>query len=256
MIGPLITDGFGTFAGKRFLPISGFYSSTAWILASSVQKTATAGFPTSVTTATVDTRGADLIVAILTDQNDLDVAFSDSQTNTWSTAVSPTPGNLEDNTILYSRSPTTSSIHTFTYPSDGLGNNPTCVVAAFKGALLAGAILDQTNEFDTALGVTTAQPGSITPTVNGELIISGITHAVASATPNVLDIIANIASGTFNLGTGVGWTQQAAKAAINPTWTMNVASGVTVTIASFKGANAPIVTRIMVPINLLLHTVN
>ena len=201
---------------------------------------------TTVTTGAVDTTGANFVVALMTFDNTVaTVTMTDNKSNgngtnlTKKTAASPIRGCAQ---LSYWINPTCGSGHTFTNTgSSGLFG--TLAVAAFSGVKVASAF-DQQNGFgDPTSGHTTIQPGSITPTENGELIIAGwelddptnTTWTVNSGF-TITDIQDAIVGATY--GGVLAYLVQGTAAAINPTFTRSNADSANradaAVIASFK----------------------
>jgi hypothetical protein len=190
-----------------------------------------------VTTTAIDTTGADLIV--------VSGAFfgtptlSDSESNTW-TALTVQNGSAgEQSRLYYCANPTTDAAHTFTLT--GASTFPTIGVVAVSGA--ASSPFDQENGFSVGTNGTSIQPGSITPSEDGCLVVTGVTTAGgASHTINgtyTASVVDNLASNHY--GHGIGWHIQSTAAATNPTWSWTNSVGRTSAIASFKpdtGASA------------------
>ncbi len=194
--------------------------------------TAAQGTTATVTTAAIDTRGANLIIVVL-DEIGI-TTLTDSASNTWSTAAS-----IAVNTtlrIFYVLNPTTSATHTFTQPSVA-SSFPGIAVACFSGAA-AAAVADQVSTGTESTGTTHAC-GSLTPTVDGELIIYALgnnflTAAIDIGTiANVLPLISNVSEGV-----GLAYEIQATAAARNATWTISNSQTITIA-ASFKSDGIP-----------------
>ncbi|MEY5098927.1 MAG: hypothetical protein RJA36_1646 [Pseudomonadota bacterium] len=198
------------------------------------------------TTSGVDTTGANLIVlAVSRYKAGGAVTVSDSKSNTW-TALTEAPV-VSDGTVrlYYCYSPTVGAGHTFT--ASGTGIYTTIGAIAFSGA--ASSPFDQQSTNYASTSGTTIQPGSITPTEDGEVIVSA-TEFGSGATSSTID---SSFTETFDqaAGSGVNYTTTAAyliqttAAAVNPTIT---GSGATAyrssVIASFKaaagGASGPV----------------
>lgn len=111
--------------------------------------------------------GANLFVAVASGRGTL--AVSDSLSNTWSIAVSDFSVSGNGGAIFYCLNPTVGASQTFNTLS---GSFDIMNVTAWSGAA-ASSVLGPTNFADTLTG-STFQPGSVTPTSNGSLIVSGI----------------------------------------------------------------------------------
>ncbi len=178
------------------------------------------------TTGAVDTTGANLI--ILATSNDTGAAaVSDSKSNTW-TPVANEVGVAPRVRLFYCFNPTTDAAHTFSNDPAGSGGFPAIAMAAFSGAVTSP--LDQHSE---ASG---AQPGSITPSEDNELVITaGIHSATASqsvSSPFDAHQTANLI-GSTGYALALAYEIQTTATARNPTWSGS-ASGQFTVIASFK----------------------
>jgi len=203
-----------------------------WTLLSSTSMQDT--FSGGVTSSAINTIGADLIV--FTYSGSGAVALTDSQGNTWLTAVSTTPN--QSASISYTRNPNTSATHTFT----ATNNNCACAILAYSGSLTSVDPKDQTNSADL-ITPTTEQPGSITPTQNNELIV--YLNSLDAPTANTagvdsgftvqffIEVIVNNAYGSVT-----STLVQGTAAAVNPTMTRGQAGAHTdsALIVSFEGA--------------------
>ncbi len=185
-------------------------------------------------TSSIDTTGATLLICSLVGGN-LTIGMSDSKGNTWTALTSQDSGSGVTNTILYVKNPTVGTGHTFTFNSGG--SVPAIAVAAFSGA-------DTTSPFDIQNGNpsgsgTTIQPGSITPNNNNELIITGLVMRLTETASidsgfTITDQVA--LAGGLNYGVALAYKIQTTAIAVNPTWTITLASSSAATIASFKAS--------------------
>lgn len=194
------------------------------------------------TSAAINTTGANLIVVAVTRYDPSgQPTLSDSKGNTWVglTSTTLTTGALR---LFYCYAPTVGTGHTFTTT---LSTSYSSVhVAAFSGA--AASPLD--GETADTTGSAIGRPGSITPTVDGDLIISAVVHATGS-TPWAIDsgmTILNSQAGTSGQGFSgaIAYKVQTTAAAINPQWTISSGNVGTPAIAAFKAAvvAAPVLT--------------
>lgn len=191
---------------------------------SGVIQGAKAGGLTSVTTDAVDTTGKDLIVLSFNWYAGASSGFtgaptvSDSAGNTWTALTERSVGSgdlIYKERIYYCVNPTTSATHTFT--ASGVNGYWSAGYVAATGA--HATPLDQQAGSGATTG-TTLQPGSITPTANGCLLISGCdfssgtTGAINSGfTASAVDYVVEV-----NVGGGIASLVQATAAAINPQW--------------------------------------
>jgi hypothetical protein len=185
----------------------------------------------SATTASLDTTGATLLVAVCMDASTTGV--TDSKSNTWATAVvQTTSGNTLG--IYYVKNPTVGTGHTFTCGS---------VVASISVAAFSGtdttANVDQTNSHFQA-GTATIQAGSITPSASNEIVIGAFGDA-DNHPPYSIDSSytiyahANYVAG-LAFGSALAYLIQTSAAATNPTWTFAASGSPYSAIASFKAA--------------------
>jgi hypothetical protein len=208
-----------------------------WTLISSVEGLSVGG--NTITTSAINTTGADLIVIVaLWYDLPMDASgFSDNQTNSYFLSSTSSPVVGSRCAIAYVYAPAVSSSHTFTF--NATGGAPTIFVMAFSGAL--ADVIDQQNVSGHSGSGTTSPPqvtGSITPSVNNSLIITGIAtvadsggHTVAS--PFILSNQANGVSGNSMAG-GAAYYIQPTAGAITASWSWSDTAGVATIIASFK----------------------
>lgn len=185
------------------------------------------------TTTGINTTGANLLVVVV-GSGGAGTSFSDSYSNTWSTADSnaTTDGSAA---LYYCYNPTVGTGHTF---SLGIGYGGVCF-AAFSGS--ASSPLDQHLASNTSdLSVLTYQPGSVTPTTAGQLIISGLSIGKTSTAISIDSgfTIIDTAQGTSGstYGASLAYLVQTTAAAANPTWTRDQSGDCWGVNVSFKVA--------------------
>jgi hypothetical protein len=230
---------------KYALPagFSAWDATAAWTLLASGSQ----GAETSASVS-IDTTGADLIVAVCTSYgNSPPATLTDSNGNTWATAVDLAPGgSYLIGYILYAHKPVVGANHTFTWDvTGGALLYGTLEVLAFSGSSLTDPVLDQTNSLYSTSSAT-SQPGAILPSQNNSLIITG-----SSQSPDNSSALTSLAidapyivveSQPYNpgnyFGGGAAYQFQATAASTNPTWSWTPAyTGQAIAvIASFKGA--------------------
>lgn len=202
-----------------------------------VSNTAAGGTSTTVTTAAIDTTGADLLVVAVSEYfGATGASLSDSKSNTWTQLTAYVTADYLRIRLYYCQAPTVGTGHTFTYS----GTDVYCAVAvsAFTGSAATPA--DQQN----GAGVTSAtqvQPGSITPSENNCLVVSALAYDLTETVTvtegmTITDQIQRVASEHFALG--LAYKIQTTAAAINPTWSWTTAERAVATVASFKAAAA------------------
>lgn len=196
------------------------------------------------TTTTVNTTGADLIVIAVSDFAN-GATPSDNQANTY-TQVGPSESTTRQIAKIFAcKSPTTSASHTFT-PGGNNGWNDVQVWSGSASGTLTAITDASSGGKSGALGSTTVQPGSITPTQSNELIVCSLTlDDPSTTTPPTINSSftvstwgAETAGSTF--GSGFSYLVQSAANPINPTWTRpnagtNSAGQDGSVIVSFKG---------------------
>lgn len=189
---------------------------------------------TTATTAAIDTTGANLLAAVIVDYDGVTSTIadaSDSKANTWTPLTTRKTVGDERVTIWYSVPTSVGSGHTFT--ASRAGTFPSIHVVAATGALAT--------PFDVENGATTTgttiQPGSITPSTNGTLIITGVAasnEATGFSIGSGFTQLGNFTN-TANHQAGSGaYLVQNPAAAINPTWTAVANTTHSAAIAAFK----------------------
>jgi len=209
---------------------------------------------TAVTTASQDTTGATLLVAVCFRDTGGTTAMSDSKSNTWAQAVitpsaTGVAGVRAD--VQYVKNPSSvGSGHTFT--CGGTASFASIVVLWFSGTDTS-ANVDQTNSNNGgAPPVTSITTGSATPSANNEAVIvvlgaddNEASFSLSTCTGCSIDQQHATAAGTA-YGFAVGHVIQTTAAAVNATWTPSSSdgSGMSAGIATFKAAGAaPAVIR-------------
>jgi hypothetical protein len=192
------------------------------------------GAASSTTTTAVNTTGANLLVVSVTGKHGT-YTVSDlvgGNSNTWMLAFSYSNASDQANLYYCANPAHTGSGHTVTVTSSSLE-----VVVGFLAVSGASASpLDQHNGNTT--GSTTIQPGSITPSQNGCLVVTNVETYTGNPTGvsgggTWTDTLVNYVSSTV-IGGGFGYLIQATAAAINPTWSMSVSeTNAAAGIASF-----------------------
>lgn len=220
----------------------------------------TGGGPGPFTSSAIDTTGATLLVIVTANAVTWDPVISDSKGNTWNSALDV--DDVSNNSHLmvhYAYNPTVGSGHTVTV--DGALNFISAEVAAFSGIKTTANPVDQTNTGRVG-SAATVQPGSITPSVGGALIVCGLGTAGPagiSASINSGFAITDqlpLSSGNY-YGSALAWLAQGSAAAVNPTWTE--ASGshdLTAGIVSFLPGPASVAIAITESPDVVAATLN
>lgn len=185
---------------------------------------------TSTPSAAIDTTGATLLIASFSSGSPADV-ITDSQSNTWIPLTAPTSGN--PGRLFYVLNPVTSIIHTF----QSTGNVPSACIGAF----------DTVDTFDSESGLggistPTAQNGSLTPSANTNLMISGLggrpsTTFLIDSGYTVTD--GESIQGGVNFGSALAYLEQASATAQNPTWATTNQGDLSVCNAVFITSGPP-----------------
>lgn len=187
----------------------------------------------ATSSAAIDTTGADLIVAVACGQSG---TFQDNLGNTYIQAVTTSDVTRGASSLYYCYNPTVGSGHTFSVA----GGYEAVSVAAFSG--IADSPLDATSAANSGgNAVLIIQPGSITPSSDGELIIAGMGGGKTFSTVSVDSgfTVADIEPGVANqnYGSAIAYLFQTTTAAVNPTFTRDQSGESYAVIASFKAAS-------------------
>lgn len=167
------------------------------------------------TTAPLDTAGADLLVAAISD-NTGSTVLTDSLGNTWRKAAGPTTINGPDSTLYYASAAHVGTTQTFTLA--GTGTSPSVVIAAFSGG---DGTLDAVASA-SALFASNLAPGSVQPHANQELVVTAVADTSTSATAVITAPFTRIGAITqangMHFGGGLAYLIQTTATAENPTW--------------------------------------
>lgn len=184
----------------------------------------------TVTSAGIDTTGADLIV-ICAVHFGSGLSVSDSKGNTWTSLTSRTGTNTRLSSF-YVASPSVGGSHTFTF--SGTANLfPSLTVMAFSGA--AASPFDR--ESGASGSGTSAQPGSVTPSENNCLVVGGIgVSGNRTFSVSGLTLQHQIGNDGNHQAMAAGYTIQTTASALNPTWTISASDNWASEVAVFKSA--------------------
>ena len=178
------------------------------------------------TTGSIDTTGAHLLVAFVASYDGATApTLSDSKGNTWTgrTAVSRSGaqrGRFHDVTTT----PTVGTGHTFTLTGSGVFAS--LLVLAFSES--ASPAFDGESAGSTFSAANSAQPGSLTPSVNDSVLITALAlDGVSTESINGGFTLTNEAENVPGACYGVtgAYLIQTTAAAANPTWTLFNQSG-------------------------------
>lgn len=200
-----------------------------------VASTSATGTDSSVTTGSIDTTGATLLVICIAVDGGATPTISDSKSNTW-TALTASTQTVK--TILYYvANPTVGTGHTFS--NTGAFNFCSLFVQSFSGVTTTSPF-DQQNG-STGTGSATLVVGSVTPSENNEVVVVGLGFN-ESGTPISINggftetSEQNFGSGN-NYGGAMAYLIQTTAAAAAPTWTRGANVGAMASrSATFKAA--------------------
>lgn len=199
----------------------------------------------TATTSSMDTTGADLLVAILNFYH-IDVVspatITDSKGNTWSTVLSTVATNYTLRQYV-SRPTSVGTAHTVSWGESTDPTYPSLIVFAFSGSVASPA--DQSTGATKASGTTLAT-GSVTPTENNEVLVAGAGWD-AAATPTIDSGFSTpvqvSAVGAQHVAVAASYKIQTTAGAENPTWSsLNDGEG-QANIATYKDGRTPKNTR-------------
>lgn len=175
---------------------------------------------TGGTSDAVDTTGADLIVLVVAFYEQTQTV-SDSNGNIWTLIRRETYFDIASCSLYYCKNATVGAGHTFTV-SSAAGGNSSVAVSAFSGANTT-APLDQQNGAQVTF-VSTAQPGSITPSQDNCLVAAGIMigdNESVSSIDGGFTLAAQAGTAFSTARAGIAYLIQTTAAASNPTWTIS-----------------------------------
>jgi len=203
---------------------------------------ATSGSLDTCTTGSANMTGVNLLVACVGWGGTGTPAISDTSSNSYTGRTSQADTFGVSVKCYDAQGATVTSSMTFTVTTTG-SQAPSLIVMGFSGALTSSGF-DQTNGSSPGSGVTSVQPGSITPSVNGEVLIDAQTltdGAQASisidsgfSTPETVSF-----SGGNHYGVSMAYFIQSTAAAINPTESWTTSANAANRQYSYKPASTP-----------------
>lgn len=200
---------------------------------------ATGAGANTFTTSSINSSTANFIACGLSENGSGSVTLSDSNTNTWNklTEQTGTPAVV----IYYATNPTVGAGHTFTATGSSIFSVLNCT--AYSGAATTTPFDIESGTFGGAF-INTAQPGSVTPGANNELVYTAFGWSASMTMTSVTGF--NIINqtdftGGVNYGGGTADQIQTTATAVNATWNFSGTVGGSVVQAVFKvgGAGAP-----------------
>jgi hypothetical protein len=197
--------------------------------------TASTGGGDVATSASINTTGANLCVASISESSGgsgFAVPTDSGSATAWTGLTAHTQG--ASRVRLFYKLITASTSHTFG-SSGASGSFPSLEVSCFSGA-------DVTTPFDLesagggATG-TSVQPGSVTPSANDALVISAVTHSISSAPISVSPgtITDQVDFSTRPRG-ALSYQIQTTASATNPTFSWTLSGDAVAASAAFKSA--------------------
>ena len=221
--------------GVKVRGSAGGTTSATPALISSVSAGSAAG--NTITTGSIDTTGANFLVLTMGYLAGTAPTISDSKGNTWS-ALTASSNTSSATRIFYVANPTVGTGHTFT--ATVTGGYPAIAAMAFSGVKTSSPF-DAENGAGSS-GGTSIATGSITPSENGELLVTGLGTIGTSGGEAIDNSFTIQESVTFvggqHSGLFVAWKVQSTAAAINPTWSWTTFGNITTRIASFKAGTS------------------
>lgn len=199
------------------------------VVASTIQRATNGTAP--VTTTAINTTGANLIVLSLIHTNS-QPTVTDSYGNLWTPLTAL--GSSQVSRLFYCVNPTVGPGHTFT-ATQSLESYPVLGVLAVSGA--------SDTPFDVENGSTgnstSLQPGNITPTQDGSLVVTALANGVGTnaAINGGYTALTSDFVNAAAVGGSFAYLIQNSAAQTNPTWTWNSGGASSAAIASFKSAS-------------------
>lgn len=201
-----------------------------------VTGTAASANGSSPTTSGVNTTGVDLMIVAIgwfnSGQSTTAPTITDSKSNTWTALTVRNTGVNLGTVLYYSRVTSVGSGHTFTL--SGQTYSSICV-AGFSGSI--SSPFDQENGYGTS-PVTTIQPGSVTPSNDNQLVVSGLASGGVgysySINSSFTIAVQDSGSPSSSFPCGLAYKIQTSAAAVNPTWTLSNSTQAAAAIGTFK----------------------
>lgn len=159
-----------------------------------------------------------------------DPVISDSKGNTWTFIANYDFFGQGHVWLMYVKSPTVGSGHTITSGT----NRSAIAVGGFSGSDLTAPFDTQTGQ-NVSSGSSTIQPGSLTPSVNNCLVVSGLYFESGTLTSIGSGFTIFDTQNPGNSAVSLAYKVQTTAGAENPLWTMSTGQTRTsAEIASFK----------------------
>jgi len=166
----------------------------------------------ATTTDAINTTGANLLVLVFIENGPCTATPTDSYSNTWTQGTIAAAAGLTNGVLWWAQNAIVGTGHTFTCS----GSFSSLGVIAVSGAKTTSAFDKQAVASTSG---TSLQPGSITPTTDGQLIVEGV--GFYADTFNTIDsgmtILDQVFADPGHCGLGLTYKVQSTAAAINPT---------------------------------------
>lgn len=196
---------------------------------------------TSVTTGSLDTTGANLLIAATSDYDHAStLTITDSKSNSWTCRTASTTVSSPRARLCYSQGGTVGSGHTFTATGTGGGGTtyPAIMVLALSGSATSPA--DVQEQHDAAVGVTSLQDETgITPSVNNEIVLAVLANNAAAGTVTIdsgFTVNTQAYGSGTNMGGSLAYKIQTTAAAVNPTFSWATSTDASLVLDSFKAS--------------------
>lgn len=192
------------------------------------------------TTPSIDTTGANLLIAGLVAVTSGSATLTDNQGNTWT--LLPAQSGVPACRIAYVLAPKVHAAHTFAF--SGLASLAVLCIAAFKGAHLEA--VDAQVAFDSQSGsnnlayINAAQPGDVLPSMAHMLIVTAFGWAsvatMATIDPSMTLIDQVNMAALVNYGGGLAYLIQDVQASVATQWNFALTMAGSVAVAVFRAA--------------------
>ena len=221
-------------------------TSPSWAVFALVSNRADQGplFGDAFTSGSLDTSGANLVVIFTHANNNSITSLTDSKGNTITALTEIHTAGNNYLRLWYITNPIVGSGHTVTISAPASDIYASMYIASFSGSNTSSPFDVQSVADSNNTNVTTQQPGSITPTEDNEVVISGgqsglgTGHTISSVDSGMTQT--NTISGLdfFSAAGSLAYIIQTTAGAINPTWTAGTSNKMGAVIASFKSGGA------------------
>lgn len=191
----------------------------------------------TVTSGTINSTGATVLFALVAvvAGSSAGIGVADSNSNSgWTLDFNETNGSNRQIMIFRCNSPASVGAGHTAHTTGTTGLFPSIDFYAFSGAI-ATSPLDQTSGA-AAASTTSVAPGTVTPTVANELVLTAV---VCAGTPSIggggsTTNGALLASNGNAVGLGTAWIIQTSATAFGPTWSATTSSNIAALTATYE----------------------